>query len=315
MSNLICTIQGKNTIEIYSDGHAEIIMANGLRAMIDAEDVDKCKSYRWHTKTNNGVLVANSNEGNTLLHRLVLNINESHANKIRHIDGNGLNCKKSNLELRFKEEPEPAPVAVTPTNSSKTMPSPIIIYKSKGYAEIVVARKNNTEVRVKIDLDDVDRCKNYYWKDYTDSYYSKEVKQLHRYLMNATDDVYVKFRNNDKTDCRKANLYFEPKYKQPVSKPKLESDSEPKVNLVKKPNLTASSDKNYTHITHSTQGYIILLPLPNKEEKEFMGPFTNKETAILAYEKRVDEIYRAAAIDSYETLVANLKESDPYGLY
>ena len=313
MAILLCTIEERNTIEIYNDGHAEIIMANGLRAMIDAEDVDKCKSYRWHTKTNNGLLVANSNEGNTLLHRLVLDINEYHINKIRHIDGNGLNCRKSNLELRFKEEPKPAPVEIKPTVSNKTTPSPIIIYKSKGYAEIVIIRKNNTEIRVKIDLDDVDRCKDYHWKDYTDSYYNKDVKQLHRYVMNATDDVYVKFKNNDKTDCRKANLYFEPKckQKQPIATDNPTSNS---IGMIKKP-ISADSNKNYKHIAQSNQGYIILLPLPNKDEKEFHGPFSNKEAAIAVYERRVDEIYRKAAMDSYETLVANLKESDPYGLY
>lgn len=308
------TRDGRNTIEIYTE-HAEIVLEDrnhneSARVMIDIDDVDRCKEHRWYVNTGEGGKYARSLSAGSL-QRFILEANNN-TTKVKFIDGNTFNCKKVNLQLYTKNNPEPEPVTINPTASNKTMPSPIIVCKN--YAEIVVIRKNNTEIRVKIDLDDVDKCKDYYWKDYTDSYYSKEVKQLHRYIMNATDDVYVKFRNNDKTDCRKTNLYFEPKCKKSTPTPTSKPESAPKSSMIKRPSI-ANSNKNYKNITQSNQGYVILLPIPNKDENEFHGPFSTKEQAIAVYEKRVDEIYRAAAMDSYETLVANLKESDPYGLY
>lgn len=308
MANLICTIEGKNTIEIYSDGHAEIILANGQRAMIDAEDIDKCKEHRWHIHVNRDKVYARCNEAPNFLHRLVLNINESYTVRVRHIDGNGLNCRKSNLTLTTKEEPEPTPVDVT----KKPLPHTVIIYKNKGYAELVlINNKNNEEVRVKIDLDDVDKVKDLRWSYNSAAIQNSKAGCLHRYIMNAPKDINVLFKNEDKLDCRKSNLlcltnrethyYYESKKQQEQS-----NNKSVIVNIEPKPIVNIKNPKGVADIGN---GFFFVSVYNEKTDTlDQVGTFSNKEEAYLAYEKRVREICEELAKDAYESLVASLME-------
>lgn len=294
MAKLLCTIEGRNTIDIYDDGHAEILLANGSRVMIDAEDANKCKDHNWYFNTRT---VRRSRDGISLGRYL---LDAKPGEVVQYVDNDIYNCRKANLLL----------------NNRSSILTETTVIRHKNYAELVlINNKNNEEVRIKIDLDDVDKIKDIHWTYNTAAVQNNKAGCLHRYVMNATDDVYVKFKNNDKTDCRKANLYFEPKYKQkqqntPVTASTL--NTPPKSSMIKKPIIT-ESNKNYKNILHTDQGYLVLLQHEDKITN--LGTFSTKEEAIAVYEKKVDDIYRAAAMDSYESLVASLKESDPYGLY
>ena len=87
----------KNEIIKYDD-YAEIIIYNDknkevARAMIDLDDVDKVKSYRWGLITLN--YVRNTKIG--LLHRFIMNCPDDMM--VDHINHNPLDNRKSNLRI------------------------------------------------------------------------------------------------------------------------------------------------------------------------------------------------------------------------
>lgn len=100
------TVFTKNDILI-CDTYAEIVLYDKYCkpiavAIIDIEDVDKCKNYKWGIN-NNGYAVNNTNH--ILLHRFILNINESSKDLVcDHINRNRLDNRKSNLRIITKSE-------------------------------------------------------------------------------------------------------------------------------------------------------------------------------------------------------------------
>ena len=86
-------------------------------------------------------------------------------------------------------------------------PNEIVIYDD--YAEIIIYNKHCEEItRTKIDIDDVDRVKNYKWS-LSSSGYIDNIKtriSLHRFIMNCPEGKVVDHINRDKLDNRKCNL-------------------------------------------------------------------------------------------------------------
>jgi hypothetical protein len=191
------------------------------------------------------------------------------------------------------------------------MPHPVIVYKSKGYAELVlINNKNNEEVRVKIDLDDIDKVKDLRWSYNSAAIQNSKAGCLHRYIMNAPKDINVLFKNKDKLDCRKSNLlcltnrethyYYEEKKQQQSNNKSVIADIEPKpiVNI-----------KNPKGVADIGNGFFFVSVYNEKTDTlDQVGTFSNKEEACLAYEKRVREICEELAKDAYESLVASLME-------
>lgn len=69
-------------------------------AIIDLEDVDKCKKYKWHMRkgTSTNYVIASLSENEKLhLHRYLTNCPEDM--EVDHIDYDGLNNKKENLRI------------------------------------------------------------------------------------------------------------------------------------------------------------------------------------------------------------------------
>lgn len=69
-------------------------------AIIDTEDVEKCKLYKWHIKTSrktNYVTATINNSTKIFLHRLILNY--TGKDDIDHKNRNGLDNRKNNLEI------------------------------------------------------------------------------------------------------------------------------------------------------------------------------------------------------------------------
>ena len=87
-------------------------------------------------------------------------------------------------------------------------PNEIIEYED--YAEVVLYNKQCEEVaRALIDLEDVERVKNYKWGLISSTGYvsnSTNVSLLHRFIMNCPDDMVVDHINHNKLDNRKENL-------------------------------------------------------------------------------------------------------------
>ena len=76
------------------------------------------------------------------------------------------------------------------------------------YAEIVLYNKDNIKIaRALIDIEDIDKIKNYKWYLNSDGYvYNNKVGLLHRFLIGPSNDMVVDHINNNKFDNRKANL-------------------------------------------------------------------------------------------------------------
>lgn len=78
------------------------------KLLIDKEDLDLVTSYKWHIRNSNGKLYGiatipngtKSSNKKIHLHKLILNTN----NKVDHINGNGLDNRKSNLRLCTSQE-------------------------------------------------------------------------------------------------------------------------------------------------------------------------------------------------------------------
>lgn len=96
---------GSNVIVI-SDDCAEIILvdrngAEKARALIDIEDVDRCKEYKW-SLSSNGYVVTRRKDETILLHRFI--INPADDNVVDHKNHNRLDNRKSNLrEATFSQ--------------------------------------------------------------------------------------------------------------------------------------------------------------------------------------------------------------------
>lgn len=89
---------------------------------------------------------------------------------------------------------------------TKYDPNKIVLYDE--YAEIIIYNKDCEEVaRTLIDIEDVDKIKNYKWcLSHGYAYNIKSDIRLHRLIMNCTDDKVVDHINRDRLDNRKSNL-------------------------------------------------------------------------------------------------------------
>jgi hypothetical protein len=299
MNRILYTVEGQNTINIYAD-HAEIILENRQhdivgKAIIDLEDIDKCKEYRWYTSQSNSMIYVRNDIG--VLHRFLFGLDKNDKTIIiRHIDGDTFNCRRSNLTQvstkHNKDKSTNEPVVEPTIEVQPNIPCQQSIIKYKDHAEIVLFdKKNNSEVRAMIDLDDVDKCKYFHWTYNSVSIQCKEVGCLHRYLADSPKDMKVIFRNEDRLDCRKANLlcltnselyYYNEEKKQqngtPVS-----------VSMPPAPPTTPVTNNNRKTIMHTDNGYYAFLEHNGKTYD--LGRYNSKEEAEQAYINKVHKIY------------------------
>jgi len=76
-----------------------IICSKGEEILVDEEDLPKILEYNWYVaKSKKGLYYARmTNRKKTYLHRLIMNATKGQI--VDHIDGNTLNCQKSNLRF------------------------------------------------------------------------------------------------------------------------------------------------------------------------------------------------------------------------
>jgi hypothetical protein len=294
MSNkakLLFPMKGKCKIYVYSDGHAELILSDGQKVMIDAEDAERCKEHKWYF---NNRAIRSTDGGNISLSRFIMNAGPNNIVKV--IDGNIFNCRKENLTIITKSSSEPETIDI---KSTEPIPNQIYMYEDKDYAELILRdKKTDSEIHVKIDLDDIDKVKEKYWTYNTVAIQSNNNGSvcLHRYLMNVSSKVFVKFKNGDRLDCRKSNLFIthnsNARYNETptttVTKSITKSESE---------SISTAPKKNY-NIIHTDKGYSVFYEYNGQTYD--LGRYNSEEDAKQAIIKKINEVYR---------------ELDPLGLF
>ena len=138
----------------------------------------------------------------------------------------------------------------------------IILYKN--YAEIVLYNNNCNEIgRAIIDLEDVEKIKNYKWSLKNGYAFNTEVGLLHRFLNEYPNDMVIDHINLNKLDNRRSNLRI-CTYSQNNMNTKIKSSN-------------TSGTKGVWWNT-KREKWIAEIMIDNK--KYYLGEFINKEEAI-----------------------------------
>ncbi len=86
---------------VFEDGGmSKIPLTQGKHALVDNEDFEQLKKWKWFTKrTQSGIFYAWSRigGGNIYMHRVVMKAEQGQV--VHHKDGNGLNNQKDNLQI------------------------------------------------------------------------------------------------------------------------------------------------------------------------------------------------------------------------
>lgn len=194
-----------NEIIIEGDVAKIICYCKGERyeVLIDAEDVDKVKDYRWCLAK--GFPITNirvNNKKTTIkLNRFLLDCDD-YDTKVMYENENKLDNRKCNL--KFMSQGEVNKFYVKGSKNAYITPSEVIC--EKDYAKIICYHKGEKSAEALIDLEDVDKVKGYKWVVNKGYVGNKQLGCLHRYLMHCPDDMVVDHINHDTLDNRKSNL-------------------------------------------------------------------------------------------------------------
>ena len=93
-----------SNIRIESD-HAVLTLSQGFEALLDLEDVPRVVGRRWHAHVcHNGSVYGRTNIGyaTPTLGRLILGDDLPPGGRCKYVDGNPLNCRRSNLKILAK---------------------------------------------------------------------------------------------------------------------------------------------------------------------------------------------------------------------
>ena len=132
MANIINIIEGRNTIEIYDDGYAAILISGGHRALIDLDDLGKCILYIWTNNSSKRPMARNSQLGS--LHYYIPGVNAT-THTVVPRNGDYLDCRRANLIVTSKyEEHVPTNNSALITIESVPTTSCNIIHTDKGYS-------------------------------------------------------------------------------------------------------------------------------------------------------------------------------------
>ena len=138
----------------------------------------------------------------------------------------------------------------------------IILYKN--YAEIVLYNNNCNEIgRAIIDLEDVEKIKNYKWSLKNGYAFNTEVGLLHRFLNEYPNDMVIDHINLNKLDNRRSNL-------------RICTYSQNNMNTKIKSSNTSGTKGVWWNAKR--EKWIAEIMIDNK--KYYLGEFINKEEAI-----------------------------------
>jgi HNH endonuclease len=94
----------ESEIQSESPGYREIPLTQGKVAIVDSDDVDRVMQHTWYAVKDHKTFYAKSRMGGyspTLMHRFILGLGrgEPGSLEVDHINGHGLDNRKTNLRL------------------------------------------------------------------------------------------------------------------------------------------------------------------------------------------------------------------------
>lgn len=184
--------QIKNRYEHLEGGVTRMYLSNrpGVFTLIDTEDLEKIKNTNWWL-ANDGTVMARWNGIVTRLHRVVMGVADVEDAIVRHVNGNKLDNRKSNLQLEYK--------------FSKNK------YEHLGNGTTKIYLSNRPDVFTVIDTEDYERIKETSWllssTGYVEGWWQGRRTRLHRVIMNVENErVIIDHINRNTLDNRKENL-------------------------------------------------------------------------------------------------------------
>ena len=148
------------------------------------------------------------------------------------------------------------------------------IYKDYASLELVY---HDTNYSVKIDIEDMNRCKEYIWSmkaNYTIQGYRRDKEgnliscALHRYIMGNPENYSVRHRSSDLLDNRKANLILFP---------------------VNKPDIKTSKGVSWNSNLKTWEARVFCGRYKNVEEAEKISEYMRSKLDL--YKKEVKKLY------------------------
>jgi len=90
----------------------EIFLTQGKVALVSDEDFERTNRHKWYAREDNPGLWYACRKTKVLglgwrqqfLHRFIMGLEHGDRKQIDHVDGNGLNCQKSNLRFSTQKE-------------------------------------------------------------------------------------------------------------------------------------------------------------------------------------------------------------------
>ena len=95
-------------LSCYTGCMKELPLSRGLRALIDDDDFEKVKNFKWWVACPGGKFYAASRIGQgwkapiVYLHRFLMNPIKKQT--VDHIDSNGLNCQRKNMRFATRQQ-------------------------------------------------------------------------------------------------------------------------------------------------------------------------------------------------------------------
>ena len=85
----------------------EIMLSQGMVALVDDEDYDRLNKFKWHIRTSGNNISARRwvTQGNAMLmHREIMGLDKDNKMVVDHKDHNALNNQKSNLRVCTQQQ-------------------------------------------------------------------------------------------------------------------------------------------------------------------------------------------------------------------
>lgn len=158
----------------------------------------------------------------------------------------------------------------------------ILIYD--GYAEIILYDKSvNEKCRTLVDLDDIDRVKQYRWYLDDRGYVSCGVirNKLHRFIMNCPGDKVIDHINHNKLDNRKSNLRICTQQQNSINRSKTSRNTSGYVGVCYKPKINKwqayiTVDRKPVHLGYY-KNIEEAIEVRKQAEIKYFGEYRNKE--------------------------------------